>query len=299
MKQSALSKRNREKYLWAFILIAPTLFFIVVMNLWPIIQTFYFSLNKIKGLGAPEWIGFENYLTAFKDKDLGSSIWNTVIYTVVTVPVGTFLSLLTAVFLNTKIKGKSFFRVLYFIPVVSAPAAVAMVWRWLYNSDSGLINYFLSLVGIHGPNWIGDNHFVLLSVMIVGIWSGVGYNMIILLGGLQDIPKSYYEAAEIDGASSIRKFFSITLPMLSPTLFFVVTTSFIGALQVFDLIFMMVDKANPAIKSAQSIVYLFYRATFVSNDKGYGAAIAIILLAIIMLCTFIQMRLQKKWVHYR
>ncbi|MGX7419325.1 carbohydrate ABC transporter permease [Carnobacterium gallinarum] len=299
MKQSALSKRNRQKYFWAFILVAPTLLFVLIMNIWPIIQTFYFSLNQIKGLGVPKWIGFENYIKAFQDKDLASSIWNTAIYTVVTVPIGTFLSLITAVFLNTKIKGKSFFRVLYFIPVVSAPAAIAMVWRWLYNSDYGLINYLLSLIGINGPNWIGDSHFVLIAVMIVGIWSGVGYNMIILLGGLQDIPKSYYEAAEIDGASSIRKFFSITLPMLSPTLFFVVTTSFIGALQVFDLIFMMVDKANPAIKSAQSIVYLFYRATFVNNDKGYGAAIAIILLVIIMFCTFIQMQLQKKWVHYR
>lgn len=290
---------KKQKLFWGIILVAPTVLYVLLMNVWPIIQTIYFSFNRIKGLGSPSWIGFANYFTAFRDPDLHRALGNTFIYTIITVPVGTVLSLLVAVFLNTKIRFKSFFRVLYFIPVVTAPAAIGIVWRWLYNADFGLINYLLSIIGISGPNWIADDRYVLIAIMIVGIWSGIGYNMIILLGGLQDIPTTYYEAAEMDGAGPIRKFFSVTLPLLSPTMFFVITTSFIGSLQVFDLIFMMVDKGNPALKSAQSVVYLFYRETFVANNKGYGAAIAVILLGIILICTMVQMKLQKKWVHYQ
>ncbi|MGM0125299.1 multiple sugar transport system permease [Enterococcus sp. AZ194] len=295
MKATSMKK---QKLLWGTILVAPTLLYIIVMNIWPMLQTIYFSFNNIRGLGIPRWVGLANYQKAFSDPDVLRSLSNTFIYTVITVPVGTILSLLTAVFLNTKIRFKSAFRLIYFIPVVTAPTAVAMVWRWMYNADFGLINYFLSFVGIKGPNWIGDPKFVLLAIMIVGIWSSVGYNMIIILGGLQDIPKTYYEAAEIDGATPIKKFFTITVPLLSPTLFFVVTTSFLSALQVFDLVFMMIDKTNPALKSAESIVYLFYKQTFDSNNRGYGAAIAVLLLILIFIGTAIQMKLQKKWVHY-
>ncbi|MED3792801.1 sugar ABC transporter permease [Niallia alba] len=296
---NTFSSIKRQKIIWGTILVAPTLIYVLIMNVWPMIQTIYFSFNSIRGLGIPRWIGLANYQRALTDTELLQSIWNTFLYTLVTVPIGTALSLITAVFLNANIRFKSGFRLLFFIPVVSAPAAVAMVWRWLYNSEFGLFNYLLSIFGIDGPNWIGDNNFVLISIMIVGIWSTLGYNMIILLGGLQDIPHIYYEAAEMDGSGPIRKFFHITIPMLSPTLFFVITTSFLGALQIFDLIFMMVDKTNPALKSAESIVYLFYRQTFESNNKGYGAAIAVILLILIFIGTAIQMRLQKKWVHYK
>lgn len=296
---NSLSNLKKQKMMWAGLFILPTVLYVCIMNVWPIIQSVYFSFNQIKGLGQPKWIGLDNYAKAFQDPDLRRALWNTFVYTLVTVPVGTALSLVTAVFLNSKIKFKSFFRVLYFIPVVSAPAAVAMVWRWLYNYDSGLINYLLSLIGISGPNWIADSNVVLIAIMIVGIWSALGYNMIILLGGLQDIPKTYYEAAEMDGAGPIRQFFNITIPMLSPTLFFVVTTTFISSLQVFDTIFMMVDKKNPALRSAESIVYLFYRETFDSNNKGYGATIAVLLLLLILVCTAVQMKLQKKWVHYK
>ena len=183
--------------------------------------------------------------------------------------------------------------------MISAPAAVAMVWRWLYNSDFGLINYILSVLHIQGPNWIADSRVVLGSVMIVGIWSLVGYNMVILLAGLQDIPGSYYEAAQIDGADSLKQFLHITVPLVSPTLFFVVLTTMISSLQVFDHIYMMLDSTNPALKSGESIVYLFYKYTFANNNKGYGSAIATVLLFLVMLLTVIQMKVQKKWVHYQ
>ena len=294
-----MKRKQIKRYMWAYGFIAPSLILICVLNLWPILQTFYFSLNEVRGFQSPVFVGLSNYMTLFGDEEFWKSLVNTCIYTVVTVPVWVILSLITAVFLNASIKGKSFFRVLYFLPVISAPAAVAMVWRWLYNSDFGLINYILSVLHIQGPNWIADSRVVLGSVMIVGIWSLVGYNMVILLAGLQDIPGSYYEAAQIDGADSLKQFLHITVPLVSPTLFFVVLTTMISSLQVFDHIYMMLDSTNPALKSGESIVYLFYKYTFANNNKGYGSAIATVLLFLVMLLTVIQMKVQKKWVHYQ
>lgn len=294
-----MKRKQIKRYMWAYGFIAPSLILICVLNLWPILQTFYFSLNEVRGFQSPVFVGMYNYMTLFGDEEFWKSLMNTCIYTVVTVPVGVILSLVTAVFLNASIKGKSFFRVLYFLPVISAPAAVAMVWRWLYNSDFGLINYILSVLHIQGPNWIADSRVVLGSVMIVGIWSLVGYNMVILLAGLQDIPGSYYEAAQIDGVDSLKQFLHITVPLVSPTLFFVVLTTMISSLQVFDHIYMMLDSTNPALKSGESIVYLFYKYTFANNNKGYGSAIATVLLFLVMLLTVIQMKVQKKWVHYQ
>ena len=294
-----MKKHNRKQWIWAYTFLAPSVILICILNIWPIIQTIWFSLNEVKGFQTPEWVGLQNYIRVFQNGEFGKAMLNTVIYTLVTVPVGVVLSLITAVFLNSDIKCKGFFRVCYFLPVISAPAAVAMVWRWLYNSEFGVINYALSKLGIQGPNWIGSNSTVLLAVMIVGIWAMVGYNMVILLAGLQDIPRIYYEAAEIDGATGIDKFFRITVPLVSPTLFFVVLTTMISSLQIFDHIYMMVDSTNPALKSAESIVYLFYKYTFLQYDKGYGSTIATVLLIFVLLLTVIQMQVKKKWVHYQ
>lgn len=295
-----MKKQKRRSYLWAYMFILPSVFLILCLNIWPIIETIMFSFQKIEGFLPAEWNGGQNYVTLFlKKEEFAKALLNTAIYAIVTVPIGTFLSLVTAVFLNNQIRFKSFFRVCFFIPVISAPAAVAMVWRWIYNSDFGILNYVLSLFGIEGPNWIGSSQVVLLSVMVVGIWSMVGYNMVILLAGLQDIPTVYYEAARIDGASERQCFWRITLPLVSPTTFFVVLTTTISALQVFDNIYMMVPTNSPSLKSAQSIVYLYYKYTFSQQNKGLGSAVAIVLLMIVLALTAIQMRAQKKWVIYQ
>ncbi len=295
-----MKKQKRRSYLWAYMFILPSVFLILCLNIWPIIETIMFSFQKIEGFLPAEWNGGQNFATLFlKKEEFTKALLNTAIYAVVTVPIGTFLSLVTAVFLNKQIRFKSFFRVCFFIPVISAPAAVAMVWRWIYNSDFGILNYVLSLFGIEGPNWIGSSQVVLLSVMIVGIWSMVGYNMVILLAGLQDIPTVYYEAARIDGATERQCFWRITLPLVSPTTFFVVLTTTISALQVFDNIYMMVPSNSPSLKSAQSIVYLYYKYTFSQQNKGLGSAVAVVLLVIVLALTAIQMRAQKKWVIYQ
>lgn len=299
LKAPNLSKtRKRSDYFWAYLMIAPTMLGLTIFYLWPIIQTVYFSFTEWGAFGQYEWTGLDNYKRMLDDSNLLQSFKNTGIYIIFTVPIGIFLSILVAVLLNQKIKGKSIYRTLYFLPVITMPAAIAMVWRWLYNSDYGLLNYLLSLFGIRGPQWVSDPKIALYSIIVVAIWSGIGYNVVIFLSGLQGIPKTYYEAAEIDGAGPIKVFFKITLPLLSPVIFFVTIMSFIGAFQVFDLIFMMIGKSSTALENTQSIVYLFYQHAFVLNDKGYAAAIAVLLLIIILIITAIQMVLQKKWVHY-
>lgn len=299
IKVSSLAKtRKRSDCFWAYLMIAPTMLGLFIFYLWPIVQNFYFSFTEWGAFGQYEWTGLDNYKRLLEDAALLQAFKNTSIYIIFTVPIGIFLSIIVAVLLNQNIKGKSIYRTLYFLPVITMPAAIAMVWKWLYNADYGMFNYLLSLVGIEGPQWVSDPNIALYSIIAVAIWSGIGYNMVIFLSGLQGIPKMYYEAAEIDGAGPVTVFFKITLPLLSPVIFFVSIMSLIGAFQVFDLIFMMIGKSSTALESTQSIVYLFYQHAFVLNDKGYAAAIAVLLLAVILIITAIQMVLQKKWVHY-
>nr|WP_019381995.1 sugar ABC transporter permease [Cytobacillus oceanisediminis] len=299
IKVSSLAKtRKRSDYFWAYLMIAPTMLGLFIFYLWPIVQNFYFSFTEWGAFGQYEWTGLDNYKRLLEDATLLQAFKNTSIYIIFTVPIGIFLSIIVAVLLNQNFKGKSIYRTLYFLPVITMPAAIAMVWKWLYNADYGMFNYLLSLAGIDGPQWVSDPSIALYSIIAVAIWSGIGYNMVIFLSGLQGIPKMYYEAAEIDGAGPVTVFFKITLPLLSPVIFFVSIMSLIGAFQVFDLIFMMIGKSSTALESTQSIVYLFYQHAFVLNDKGYAAAIAVLLLAVILIITAIQMVLQKKWVHY-
>ncbi len=296
--KARLKNAKYNEWMWGYLLVAPTILGLIILNLIPVIETFILSFQKSGDFGSYEWAGFENYKRLFTDPQVWQATANTLKYAIIVVPITVALSLIVAVLLNQKIRGKSVYRVIYFLPMVAAPAAVAMVWKWLFNSEFGLINYLLELIGIEGPQWVSDPNFALISIIIVGIWSAIGYNMILLLAGLQEIPKDYYEAASIDGAGPIRQFFTITLPLVSPTMYFVVVTSVISAFQVFDIIFMMIDKTSMALESTQSLVYLFYQHSFTVNDKGYGSAIIMLLLLIIMVVTFIQSKVEKKWVHY-
>jgi multiple sugar transport system permease protein len=296
--KNKISKSKLNEWMWGYIMILPTFIGLMILNIIPAIQTLVLSFEKSGAFGKSTWVGLDNYIKLFKDPDVIQATINTLKYAILVVPATAIISLIVAVLLNKKMRGVSVYRTIYFLPMVAAPAAIAMVWRWLYNSEYGLINYTLSLLGIKGPNWIADPKVALISIAIIGIWSTVGYNMILLLAGLQEIPRDYYEAANIDGASPIRQFFKITIPLVSPTMFFVVVTSIMSAFQVFDVIFMIVEQGNPALIKTQSLVYLFYKHSFLLNDKGYGAAIIMLLLAIIMAITLIQVKLQKKWVNY-
>ncbi|MGT2754696.1 carbohydrate ABC transporter permease [Streptococcus ovis] len=296
----ATKREQRSQALWGLGMVAPTIIGLIVLNIIPIFQTIKLSFFKSGDFGKSDiFVGLENYRRLMADPQVWQATWNTIKYTLLVVPITVMLAMLLAVLLNSKLKGKHVYRTILFLPMVAAPAAVTMVWRWLYNTDFGLINYVLGRLGISPVNWIENPEIALYSIAAIGIWSTVGYSMILILAGLQEIPKDFYEAAIIDGANSFTQFFNITLPLVSPTLFFVVVTSIIQSMQVFDVIYMMEDIKSPAYDKTVSLVYLFYNHSFKYSDKGYGSTVVILLLGLILLLTIVQMKVQKKWVHYR
>ncbi|WNV87549.1 sugar ABC transporter permease [Umezawaea sp. Da 62-37] len=289
---------DRHTGLWAAFFLAPTTIGLGVFYLWPVVQTIYFSFTSWGPFGGHTFIGLDNYEAIFQDPQVGVAARNTLYFAVLGL-LGLPVSLVLAATLNRPgRKGVSAYRALIFLPVVTMPAAVAIVWRWLFNGDFGIINSLLGSVGISGTSWLSNPDTALLALAVVGIWSTVGYNMVILMAGLQSIPKQFYEAASLDGAGPVRQFTSITVPLLSPSLFFVSVLSVIGSLQTFDLVYVMIGKTSPALPQTRTIVYLFFEKAFIANDRGYAAALAFVLLLVISAITGLQFWLQKKWVHY-
>lgn len=291
----AKTGREKSEFLWGWLFILPTVIGLIILNIIPIFQTIYQSFFKTGDFGKGNIFGgFENYSKVFGDSEVWQSLINTLKYAVVEVPFSIAIALVLAVLLNRKMRGRSVYRTIIFLPMVAAPAAVAMVWRWLFNSDFGLINNVFHVQ----VKWVSDPKIAVFAVAVIGVWSILGYNMVLFLSGLQEIPGDYYEAASIDGATGIKSFFHITIPLLSPTIFFVLVTRVIGALQVFDLMYMVMDKSNPALDKTQSLVYLFYKYAFINKNMGYGSTIVVLLLIITMIVTVFQMIGQKKWVFY-
>ena len=291
-KMTAAAK-NEARWAWAFVL--PTILGLIILNFYPAIDTVIQSFQKTGDFGlGNKWVGLENYKNVLGSGETWQSLLNTIKYAIIEVPFGVCIALVLAVFLNKKLKGTSTFRTIFFLPMVCAPAAVAMVWKWLYNQQFGLLNNLFKT----NIAWISDPNLAWISIGVIGVWSVIGYNMVLFISGLQEIPGDYYEAAAIDGATGVKQFFKITVPLLSPTTFFIVQTRLIGALTVFDLMFMVMDKTNIALQKTQSIVYLFYDYAFTKSNKGYGAAIVMVLVAFIMVVTFIMQRAGKKLVFY-
>jgi len=298
LKLLGLSRKRRSDLFWGYVMVAPSIIGLIILNIYPFFYTLYLSFTESDGFGTPKWIGMENYVRLLEDPAMTRSIINTLYYTVLAVPLSVFLSLIIANLINTKIKGSHFYKAIYFLPTVIAPAAVAMIWSWMFNGEYGIINYILSIFGIDQVSWLTNSKFTLPSLAIVTIWSSLGYNLIILISGLRSISATYYEAAEIDGASGFVQFFKITIPLVSPTLFFVTVTSLMTALKQFDLLYIMVGETSSAMEKSQTMLYLFYKYAYIINEKGYASSIVLVAFAVIMLFTAIQFRLQKKWVHY-
>lgn len=295
LKPKKATSQERNEFIWGWLFILPTMIGLIVLNIYPIFKTIYESFFKTGDFGRGNiFIGVENYVKLFGDSEVWQSLVNTFKYAIVEVPFSIVISLILAVLLNRKMHGRAVYRTIFFLPMVAAPAAIAMVWRWLFNSEFGLLNHIFGTK----INWVSNPKIAIYSIAVIGVWSIIGYNMVLFISGLQEIPSDYYEAAQLDGATGIKQFWHITCPLLSPTIFFVMITRVIGGLQVFDLIYMVIDRNNPALKKTQSLVYLFYQNSFVENNKGYGSTIVVFLLAIIMVITVIQMYGQKKWVHY-
>jgi multiple sugar transport system permease protein len=283
---------------WALVMIAPATIGLVTLYLWPFLSTFLKSFMNIPVFGPGTYTGTDNYTKLLTDDAFWRAFGNSMLYTGL-VLLGVPIAVVLAALIEQVSRGRAVYRVLFFLPVVTLPVAVGMVWRFLLNGDFGLVNWLLSLVGIPGQYWVADARFTIYAFAVVGVWMGLGINLIILGAGLQSIPRELYEASSLDGAGRIRQFFSITLPLLSPTIFFVIVLTVISALQMFDLVFIMLGSVNnTAIDGSKTIVYLFYEAAFVQFKQGYAATIAIVLLIVIMIATMIQFKLQKKWVVY-
>lgn len=283
---------------WAYLLIAPTIIGLLVLNIYPFIETIILSTQKSQGLGPVKYVGIANYTKMFADKQIWQSTWNTLYYMLLTVPIGVFIALVLAVLLNSKIRGRDVYRGIYFLPMVVAPAAVAMVWKWIFNADVGILNQFLGLFGIGRTNWLSDPNTALISCAIIGIWSSVGYDLVLILAGLQSISTSYYEASEIDGANAIQRFWRITVPLISPTLFFVIMMRVMTSIKQFDTVYLLIKSNNPAYKKGITLMVMFYREAFEKFNKGYASAIVMWSFVIIMIVTAFQFWAEKKLVHY-
>ncbi|WP_426186427.1 carbohydrate ABC transporter permease [Microbacterium sp. TWP3-1-2b2] len=283
---------------WPVLFILPLFAGVALFYLWPLVQSFYYSFTEWGVFGGTTWIGVDNYVRLLQDPSVLRSILNTVIYTLILllgIPIATvFASLLN----RPGLRFAMVYRICFFLPYVAMPTAIAMVWKIIYNQDYGVINSALRVVGIEGPAWIATEWFALIAVSVLGLWMSVGFNMIILAAGLKGIPAELYEASALDGASQTRQFFSITVPLLTPSIFFLSVMTLISGFQLFDLLYALLGPTNPVMPKTQSLVFMFYDAAFLTNEKGYASAIAMVVLVIIAAFTVAQFKLQRKWVHY-
>lgn len=264
----------------AYLLLLPNIILYILVRLVPLFGTFGLSLFRWSMVEDPKFVGFANFARMWKDPNFWIAFKNTLLYTAYVVPAAVFLGLLLAVLLNKDIPGMKVFRTLFFFPYITSPVFVAMIWRSLYSTDQGLINGLLAVFGINPIPWLTSIRWALPSLAIVAVWQIVGYNMLIFLAGLQGIPKSYYESAQIDGAKRWKIFWKITVPLLRPITMFVVIINLIGALQLFDLTY-IITQGGPS-KATLTLVYYIYNYGFKYMRMGYASAVAIILFAIIL-----------------
>jgi len=270
---------------WAFILLLPNFICFLIFLLIPLVAAFFLSFTKWDLMTPIQWVEFENYIELFKDETFLKSLWATIYFTVGTVPLGIIISLFLAVALDQAIKGLKIYRAAFFLPVISSMVAVSLVWMWIYNPEYGLFNYFLSMIGIEGPRWLSSVTWAMPAVIITSIWKGLGFNMLLFLAGLQGIPKSYYEAADIDGARWFSKFYYVTIPLLFNTTIFVIVISLINSFQGFDSVYLMTS-GGPA-RTTSVLVYYLYQNAFRYFRMGYASAIAYVLFSLMLFLTLI------------
>ncbi|MFB0546150.1 MAG: carbohydrate ABC transporter permease [Anaerolineae bacterium] len=287
-----------QKRFEGYIFLLPNIVGFLAFTAFPIFAAFALSFYDWDLITTPHFVGFKNYLKLiFDDRLFGRVLWNTTLYTLGTVPLRVVLSLLLAIALNQKIRGITVYRTAYFMPVVSSSVAVALVWTWIFNGNFGILNSFLWAIGFNNPpDWLNSTRWALPAIMIVNLWKNVGFTMVIYLAGLQAIPKQLYEAAEIDGASWWAKFRHITVPMVSPTTFFVLVMSIIWSFQVFEEAYIMTE-GGPA-NATNTVVYYIYKNAFQWFKMGKAAAVAWLLFAILFIFTLLQAWYQRRWVHY-
>ncbi|GBK63983.1 sugar ABC transporter permease [Paenibacillus macerans] len=297
-------KRLNNDGQWGLLMVTPYLVHFIVFVLGSLLASLYFSFSKYDILNPPQWTGLDNYRKLLSEPVFWKALGNTVYFTVLFVPLQTVLALILAVALNQKLKGLKFFRLAHFLPVISSWTVIMYVSDAVFNPRFGFANALLQTIGLTPQKWLQDEHLVIPLLVLIAVWKGIGYIMVIYLAGLQNVPSDVYEAAEIDGAGTLQKFRRITVPLISGTTFLVLIMSTISTFQAFEQIYVMTGGAldassagGPNKASLVLMIYL-YQEGFSFLRMGYASAIAWVLFVILFLLTAVQMSLQKKWVHY-
>lgn len=286
----------RKEMWWGFLFITPPFIGLLVFMLYPLLNSLYMSLTTFNFGQPAEFTGIDNYKRALANDPL---VWKTLgntFYAALGVPLGIIVALFIAMLLDRKLRGRNFFRMLFFLPTICSIVALAMIWQWIFNADFGLLNYYLSELGMSPPAWLVDENWAMIAIVIQGIWGGMGVSIILYLAALSNVPTSLYEAAIVDGANAWNKFRHITLPGISPVTFFILVTSLIAALQDFPR-FQLLTGGGPNY-STTTIVYYLYNVAFDYSEMGYASAIAWFTGAIIMIVIVINFLLSRRWVHY-
>ncbi len=286
------SKSERRVRRMGWLMVMPSLLHVALWAAVPVVATFALSLTNYDILSPPKWIGLDNYVEIAQDPVFRKATLNTIVYTFWTVPVAMAIALVVAVALNQGLRLQKWYRTAFFIPHVTATVAIAMVWLLIFNPQQGMLNGFLSIFGIPGQAWLADPDWALPSVILVGAWHGIGIKMLIYLAALQNIDPTLYEAASVDGASTVRKFFAITLPTLKPATFFVLVISIIGAFQVFDQIYVLTD-GGPA-NATTMMTYEIYRSAFQKFRMGAASAQSVVLFAFLLVMTLVSRRVTRQ-----
>lgn len=287
--------KNIQEAMTGYSFMAPTVIVMTIFTILPIVYAIFLSFNRVRILGelSYRFIGWKNFLRVAGDERVWIALKNTAEYVIIVVPIQTILALVLALILNSKIKGKNFFRIIFFLPTVTSSAVLTLIFMWIYNSN-GLLNNLLAFLGLPTYNWLGDPAVALKAIMIMNIWSTAPFFMVIYLAALQDIPESLYEAAKIDGANGLDRFFSITLPLLKPVTFFIMVMGVIGTFQLFDQSYIFSAGSGGPNNSTLTVVLLIYQYAFKSLDMGYAAALALMLAGVIMVATVIQRQFFKE-----
>jgi multiple sugar transport system permease protein len=289
VRRRRVNRLQARRILIGYLFVLPSLSVLGLFVVWPIIQTIWMSFNNVDFLNqSSTWIGADNYSALASDSRFWNALRNTAFYTLGVVPVGIILSLLAALALAQPLRGRSLFRAGFFLPVVSSFAVVAIVWQFLLNQDIGILAYWSRILHLPAAAWLNSTVWALPAVIIVGIWKGLGFNMVILLAGIMGISDTYYEAAAIDGAGAFTRFFQITLPMLRPTALFVLVMAVIGSFQVFDQVYVM-TRGGPLFSTETIVTYLYHQG-FELYQMGYASAIAVVLFVILLVLTFFQLK---------
>jgi multiple sugar transport system permease protein len=296
-------KRSRTSFekkitLFGFLFALPWILGLLLFHAYPLIMSAYYSFTSYSILEPGEWVGFNNFITLFKDKVFWISIYNTLYYTVIFVPLSIVVGVGLALLLNMKIRGQGIYRTLFFIPSLVPPVATTIIWLWLLNPQFGLVNYWLDKIGIPGPPWIGSENWSKPSLILMSLW-GTGQAVVIYLAGLQDIPQDYYDAAHVDGANAWQRTKTITLPLLTPVIFFNLIMGTIGALQNFVLPYTLTNGQGTPANSMMFYVMYLYTNGFGYLKMGYASAMAWILFLIVVILTALIFISQKRWVHYQ